>query len=114
MISRVDLAGVDLTGASLGGGIFEEVSLRGARLAGATLREFDVSSIDTSFLPLPNAWAFAYWGGRYYIFYLGALGTSSSIFRLTPDTGAVEVVIPETGYRIVGAGVSTCAPTILI
>jgi len=81
---------------------------------GATLREFDVSSIDTSFLPIPSAWAFAYWGGRYYIFYLGALGTSSSIFRLTPDTGAVEVVIPDTGYRIVGAGVSTCAPTILI
>ena len=84
------------------------------KVTGATLREFDVSSIDTSFLPIPSAWAFAYWGGRYYIFYLGALGTSSSIFRLTPDTGAVEPVIMDTGYRIVGAGVSTCAPTILI
>lgn len=84
------------------------------KATGATLREFDVSMIDTSFLPIPSAWAFAYWGGRYYIFYLGALGTSSSIYRLTPDTGAVEVVIPDTGYRIVGAGVSTCAPTILI
>jgi hypothetical protein len=82
---------------------------------GATIREFDVSSIDSSiFGAIPSAWAFAFWGGRYYIFYMGALDSSTGIYRLTPDTGEVEPVMTDIGYRIVGAGVSTCAPTILI
>lgn len=84
------------------------------KATGGTLREFDVSAIDTSFFPGAMAWAFAYWGGRYYIFYMGLLDTSTGIFRLTPDTGEVEPVMLDIGFRIVGAGVSTCAPTILI
>jgi hypothetical protein len=81
---------------------------------GATIQQFDVSAIDTSFLPTPSAWAFAFWGGRYYIFYQGALDTSTNIWRLTPDTGAIEPVMMSIGYRVVGAGVSTCAPTHVI
>ncbi len=84
------------------------------KTTGATIREFDVSAIDTGFFPVPSAWAFAFWGGRYYIFYMGAFDTSTGIYRLTPDTGAVEPVMIDIGFRIVGAGVSTCAPTILI
>jgi hypothetical protein len=49
------------------------------------------------------------------MFYQGAGDASSGIYRLTPDaTGTVEPVMLDTGFRIVGAGVSTCAPTILI
>lgn len=81
---------------------------------GATLRTIDVSAVDTSGFGGASAWAFAYWGGRFYIFYEGLLDSSTSIWRVTPDTGAVEPVQMNTGYRIVGAGVSTCAPTILI
>lgn len=82
---------------------------------GGTLELYDVSSIDTAALHVPSAWAFAYWGGRYYMFYQGAADTSSGIYRLTPDAaGTVEPVMLDTGFRIVGAGVSTCAPTILI
>ncbi len=81
---------------------------------GGTLRQFDVSVLDTSGIGVPNAWAFAFWGGRYYMFYMGALDDSTNIWRLTPETGVVEPVRMNTGYRIVGAGVSTCAPTILI
>jgi hypothetical protein len=33
---------------------------------------------------------------------------------VTPETRTVEVVRRDIGYRIVGAGVSTCAPTQLI
>ncbi len=78
---------------------------------GATMREFDVSSIDHS---SASAWAFAYWGGRYYIFFQGTADASTSIYRLTPELNVVEAVHEDTGYRIVGAGVSTCAPTVLL
>ena len=88
------------------------------KATGGTLTEIDVSAIDTSFLPIPSAWAFAFWGGRYYIFYMGALDTSTGIYRVTPGPGpgegTVEPVMMDIGFRIVGAGVSTCAPTILI
>lgn len=85
-----------------------------AKASGATVREIDVSSVDSSGFGIASAWAFAYWGGRFYIFYQGALDTSTGIYRVTPDTGVVEPVRTNIGYRIVGAGVSTCAPTILI
>ncbi|MDQ3035670.1 MAG: hypothetical protein M3Y87_24910 [Myxococcota bacterium] len=85
-----------------------------AKSSGATLREIDVSAVDSSGFGLASAWAFAFWGGRFYMFYQGALDSSSGIYRVTPDTGVVETVRMNIGYRIVGAGVSTCAPTILI
>lgn len=79
---------------------------------GATLREIDVSVVDTSGFGGAQAWAFAFWGGRYYIFYMGLLDTSTSIWRVDPATSGVDPVRMNIGYRIVGAGVSTCAPTV--
>lgn len=81
---------------------------------GMTLRTIDVSSINPSGFGSAAAWAFAFWGGRYYIFYQGAFDATTGIYRVTPDTSAVEVVRMNIGYKIVGAGVSTCAPIILI
>lgn len=81
---------------------------------GSTIREIDVSSIDSSGFGGASAWAFAYWGGRFYVFYQGLFDVSTSIYRVTPDTRRVEPVRTNIGYRIVGAGVSTCAPTNLI
>jgi hypothetical protein len=80
---------------------------------GNTLREFDVSAIATAPRPRAGAWAFAFWGARYYIFLQDQSESETTISRLTPDTSAVEVVNDHTGYTVVGAGVSTCAPTIL-
>lgn len=80
---------------------------------GSTVREFDVSSIASAPVPRPAAWAFAFWGARYYIFLQDQSESETTISRLTPDTSAVEIVNDHTGYTIVGAGVSTCAPTIL-
>ena len=79
---------------------------------GGTLREIDVSVVDTSGFGGAQAWAFAFWGGRYYIFYQGLLDTSTSVWRVDPTTSAVDPVQMDIGYRIVGAGVSTCAPTV--
>jgi hypothetical protein len=58
----------------------------------------------------PSAWAFAFWGGDYYIFLEGDADFSgTNVWKMT-STGTVTKYIPDTGMRIVGAGVSTCAP----
>jgi hypothetical protein len=83
------------------------------RSTGQVLRDFDVEEIN----PLGTvgyAWAFAFWGGRYYVFFRGAGDDSTHIWRLTPDTRELVDLVPDTGRRIVGAGVSTCAPLILL
>lgn len=60
----------------------------------------------------PNAWAFAFWGGDFWIFYKSSDDDSTRVFRLRPRDGSVTQVLSDTGRYIVGAGVSTCAPTI--
>jgi hypothetical protein len=61
-----------------------------------------------------TAWAFAHWGGRFYIFATtpSAFGENSQVLRLDPQTGKVDKLLENSPYRIVGAGVSTCAPVI--
>ncbi|MDD5307684.1 MAG: hypothetical protein PHU25_10230 [Deltaproteobacteria bacterium] len=59
----------------------------------------------------PSAWAFAYWGGAFYIFYESSSDTSTQVYRVDAANGQTEVWMADTGKRIVGAGVSTCAPT---
>jgi len=70
--------------------------------------------------PLPGsvrAWAFAHWGGRFYIFvtvFEPALGRNNSqVLMFTPDDGMVVKILDNLPYIIVGAGVSTCAPVII-
>ncbi len=61
-----------------------------------------------------GAWAFAHWGGKFYIFITTASGLSqkTKVLRLDPSNGNVMTFLPSIPYRIVGAGVSTCAPVI--
>lgn len=54
-----------------------------------------------------NGWAFAAWGGDFYMF--TAPGGGSDVTRYRPSDGSVTVVA-SLPSRIVGAGVSTCAP----
>jgi len=77
---------------------------------GATLRSHDLSALPPS---SPSAWAFAFWGGRYYVFLQSSGDASTNVYRMDPD-GSSSLVLSDTGYRIVGAGVSTCAPVELI
>jgi hypothetical protein len=61
-------------------------------------------------LPQGGGWAFAFWGGDFYLFTApGGLGAGSQVTRFRPSDGsqAVVAMLPTT---IVGAGVSTCAP----
>jgi hypothetical protein len=74
-------------------------------------------------LPIPGglggtvtAWAFAQWGGVMYIFVTtdNGLGTEVSTVRaIDKATGNYSVPLPNIPYKIVGAGVSTCAPVII-
>ncbi len=66
---------------------------------------------------IPTGWAFARWGGRFYIFItvfdLATSVETSSVYLLEPDTGEVSVLLSSIPYKIVGAGVSTCAPVVI-
>jgi hypothetical protein len=73
-----------------------------------------------SVVSLPNinvgsGWAFAFWGGSFYLF--TAPTGNSQITKLTldpadPNMGTTQIEVPSVGFVIVGAGVSTCAPTV--
>jgi hypothetical protein len=64
-------------------------------------------------------WAFSFWGGDFYLYTAhpnGGLpmnGTGSDVTRYRPADKSVTVVKQNVGFRIVGAGVSTCAPITL-
>lgn len=58
-----------------------------------------------------SAWAFAFWGGDFYFFTSEQQGTSL-IHRYTPgETTTLPLLKQLDGLTIVGAGVSTCAPS---
>ena len=71
-------------------------------------------SITLTFMPSPmniDTFAFATWGGDFYVFLrLYGMGESTRVYRVS-TTGFTEVLSNETGRNIVGVGVSTCAPT---
>lgn len=107
----------ELTGTGAGGlwGFFPQTSPASVRRidksSGATPEVFDLDALGSV---SPSAWAFAFWGGRYYVFIEETLAPSTDVWRLDPSDGSFERVLENTGYRIVGAGVSTCAPVELI
>lgn len=57
-----------------------------------------------------SAWAFAFWGGDFYTFTSSTPG-HSVVHRYTPGGSTTPPVVATTSYTIVGAGVSTCAPS---
>jgi len=60
-----------------------------------------------------GAYAFAQWAGVFYIFvetYNDSSELDASVRAIDRATGTYRVVLHHLPYRIVGAGVSTCAP----
>jgi hypothetical protein len=70
----------------------------------------DILPLDT--LELTNAFAFAFFGGDFYFFTEGGFGLTSQVTYLDYDGDESLDVVAEAPIRIVGAGVSTCAPII--
>jgi hypothetical protein len=60
-----------------------------------------------------SAWAFSFWGGDFWFYSADLTSSASRVTRLrTSGDGSLSVVMPDVGgFVIVGAGVSTCAPT---
>jgi len=108
-------------GGTLSGKSCELTGTGDARLFGffdtapATLAEITKTTAATT-APRPltgvttgSHYAFSFWGGDFWFY--TASGTSSAVTRhRTSGDGSIAVVVPSTGFRIVGAGVSTCAP----
>ncbi len=75
-----------------------------SKAAGQVMSHTPLPSVE-----VPNAWAFSFWGGDFYL-YTAALG-NSRVNRYRPSDGTVDTnYMVDVGFRIVGAGVSTCAP----
>jgi len=57
-------------------------------------------------------YAFAHWGGDYWVFIYGT-GETTTVYQVDGMTGAITSTTPTPGHVLVGAGVSTCAPTVI-
>ncbi|HEY3821094.1 MAG TPA: hypothetical protein VGL81_28210 [Polyangiaceae bacterium] len=63
---------------------------------------------------VPNDWAFSFWGGHFYLYTSQGQGSGngSNVTDYDPVGGTVNTMfMTAIGFDIVGAGVSTCAPT---
>jgi hypothetical protein len=57
-----------------------------------------------------DTFAFATWGGDFFVFIRTAgMGHSTDVYQVSPE-GSMSRVISDSGLNVVGAGVSTCAP----
>jgi hypothetical protein len=64
-------------------------------------------------VPPPQDWAFAFWGGEFYLFAASPAGMAgnSSVIRFNPTTKALDTAyVPDVGFVVVGAGATTCEP----
>jgi hypothetical protein len=62
----------------------------------------------------PSDWAFSFWGGDFYLFAYPNASNSpySSVVQYDPSTNALNLAyVADVGFTVIGAGVSTCAPT---
>jgi hypothetical protein len=74
---------------------------------GALIANDDLSNLP-QVGPDGGGWAFAFWGGEFYLFTTGP-NLGSVVTRFDPGDRS-QVVVASLPQTIVGAGVSTCAP----
>ena len=76
------------------------------------------SSVSLTGINTGTDWAFAFWGGDFYLFTgdqgggLPQSGSTSTVTRYRPADGSLVTVVKNAGFYVVGAGVSTCAPVV--
>ena len=74
--------------------------------SGATMTPVPMTGV-----PTPTDWAFSFWGGHFYLY--TSQGAGTTVTDYDPTSGSINPnFMPNIGFDIVGAGVSTCAPTI--
>ena len=72
-----------------------------------TSQLLDEKPLDT--IDIGTGFAYAFWGGDFWVF-TAPNGTSSQVDRFDPVAGIATTELSDVGFKIVGAGVSTCAP----
>lgn len=85
------------------------------RTSPVAVAQIDKASAMTTLVGNPavtigSAWAFAFWGGSFWLFTKPGF-TGSQLDKFDPTTGLTSNVSTNIGFTVVGAGVSTCAPT---
>lgn len=106
----------ELTGtgdAELWGFFPSETQPRIAKLdktSGAALQTFPLATLQG----MPMAWAFAFFGGDFHVFLMRSNESSTTVHQVDGQTGQITGATPTATRRIVGAGVSTCAPTVIL
>ncbi len=108
-------SGAELTGTGEGR-LFGFFTTAPAHLAtidkskGATSAVITLNGVSTG-----TDWAFSFWGGDFWFYTADTSfnkGDTTNVTRLKAATdNSLSVVKSQIGFRIVGAGVSTCAPT---
>jgi hypothetical protein len=78
------------------------------KTTGASIKNYNLAALQG----VPTAWAFAFYGGDYWIFLAKDDDVNTTVYQVDGATGSVKSTTP-TSRVIVGAGVSTCAPIIL-
>ncbi|MGK4003905.1 hypothetical protein WMF31_14830 [Sorangium sp. So ce1036] len=74
-----------------------------------------LSSTPLPGIETPSAWAFSFWGGDFYVYTAPSQAEfpsrTTNVTRYRPSDGSIDPsYMTNIGFRIVGAGVSTCAP----
>jgi hypothetical protein len=80
------------------------------KTSGHAIKTYMLSSLQG----MPSAWAFAFWGGDYWIFLAKGLELSTTVYQMDGTNGTIKGSTPANGRMIVGAGVSTCAPIVIL
>jgi len=79
-------------------------------VTGSALQTFQLPSLAGD----PMAWAFAAWGGDFWVFLMKGNELATTVYQINGMTGQIKGMTYATNRRIVGAGVSTCAPTVIL
>ena len=77
---------------------------------GSAMKTFDESSLAGS----GAGYAFAFWGGDFWVFLIRSGDTESKVYQVDGMTGGIKGTTSSNGRTIVGAGVSTCAPVVIL
>jgi hypothetical protein len=76
---------------------------------GSVQRTFPLGDLNGA----PNAWAFAFHGGSFWVFLKRDYEDYTWVHQISGATGALVGSREAVGRKIVGAGVSTCAPVVI-
>jgi len=79
------------------------------KTSGATSNAVTMTGVEQ-----PDYWAFSFWGGDFYLYTCNSdKSRTTDVTHYSPSTGTIDTTyMTNIGFRIVGAGVSTCAPTV--